>query len=268
MLTIPIAFSSLSLPLGNLADSFIILNNLKNLDLNAERLFGIYSGCVPSIIGLPIALCYGACAAAVPLIKDNSTVLEESLRFTALISIPCALFAFLFSPQIIDLLYSSLTVSEKTFAVYLLRLLSVNVILTSFLQTANACLIANSKQNKLTVSMYTGLTVRIISCYLFIAVFKFGIFSAAAAEILSLTVSLTISFAFLFPKIKRATFAYDLAKALTLSLICLTWAFYLITTINSRTAFIVICVITALIYLSFSFILFGKRGFTHTKKLA
>ena len=260
--TVPVAVSSMAIPLGHIADSFIILNLLKKAGENAEGLFGLYSGCVPAVSGLPVAIAFAAAASAVPLLTKGDKYLPVIMRFTGFIAIPSALYLALFSREVISFLYGSLTPADLDTAAKLLTASSVEVILISFLQTLNACLIAKGKQKNAAIAMYIGLFVKIAVCFSSIYFLGFGIFGGVAGEIASLTVSCLFSFGFLKEKQNVPTLIYDIGKELLLSIICVLWGFYLNTMLNGTLWFIIISLSVAVCYLSFSIIFFGKRGLT------
>lgn len=268
-LTVPVALASMALPLGHIADSFIVLNLLKTSGENAESLFGLYSGCVPAVTGVPIAIAFGAAATAVPILssreKNKMENLPEIMRFTGVIAIPCSLYLALFSPDIISFLYRSLTPSDAEIASKLLTVSSLEVVLLSFLQTVNACLISDGKQKKVTLSMYAGLILKTAVCFTSIFFLRLGIFGAVAGEIASLALSLSLCLRFLKVKIKLPTILYDISKELLLSIICVLWGFYLNSVLKGNVWFAVISAFVAFAYVSFSVVLFGKRGFSLRK---
>ena len=268
-ITVPVALASMALPLGHIADSFIVLNLLKTSGEKAESLFGLYSGCVPAVTGVPIAIAFGAAATAVPILssrgKNKMANLPEIMRFTGFIAIPCSLYLALFSPDIISFLYRSLTPSDAEIASKLLTVSSLEVVLLSFLQTVNACLISDGKQKKVTLSMYAGLILKTAICFTSIFFFHFGIFGAVAGEIASLALSLSLCLCFLKVKIKLPTILYDISKELLLSIICVLWGFYLNSALKGNVWFAVLSAFVAFAYVSFSVVLFGKRGFSLRK---
>ena len=112
-LTVPVSLTALMLPLGHFADSFIVINALGRTP-EATALFGIYSGSVAALTGLPIALAYGAAVACVPAIsRGEYREAVNAVRFTGLISIPFTLFFAFFAKECIGIVYGGMQSAER-----------------------------------------------------------------------------------------------------------------------------------------------------------
>ncbi|MBR5388334.1 MAG: polysaccharide biosynthesis protein [Clostridia bacterium] len=163
----PIAVSGLILPLSKVLDSFLVINILKAYSDNATGLYGLYSGVAVTVIGLPVAVCYGIAAVAVPAVsgakgkgvKRNSL---NTLVLTFSVSFFCAAACFIFAPHIVEILFGYLSPAEKEISVKLLKLSSPCVTLLSVLQTANAVLIGRSAPFKPIIGMTVGVTVKTV----------------------------------------------------------------------------------------------------------
>ncbi|MBQ9486132.1 MAG: oligosaccharide flippase family protein, partial [Clostridia bacterium] len=133
---LPIAVVGMILPFSKVVDSFIIIKTLSAYEENATGLYGLFSGVAITVVGLPVAVCYGIAAVAVPAlsgskgksIKKNSV---KTLLFTLAVSVPCAVLCAIFAPLIINILFRYLNNEEKAVSINLLRLASPCVVLLS-----------------------------------------------------------------------------------------------------------------------------------------
>ena len=164
--TIPITLISVAIPLSHVIDSFLIVNVLGAYRSDATVLYGLLSGVCLTVINLPVSVCYGISTVTIPAVsrlKDEESVRKNSRRtllLTLIISLPCALFCLIFAPFIINFLFRSLSLQEKTIAINLLRLTSPCVILLSMLQTENAVLIGKKERYKPLFSLIIGVLIK------------------------------------------------------------------------------------------------------------
>lgn len=165
---IPITLIGVIIPLSNVADSFITINILNGYAENSTTLFGLLSGVAMTVIGLPVSICYGISTACIPFIssaekrEDKYKNAVYSLLLTLVCAIPCAVIIYVFTPNIINILFRSLGFEEKNIVINLLKLLSPTVVFLSFLQTQNAVLIGQGKFYSPIVSMIMGVGLKII----------------------------------------------------------------------------------------------------------
>lgn len=149
--TVPVTLTGIAIPLSHVIDSFQIINVLSLYRADATSLFGLLTGVTVTVINLPVSVCYGVAATALPSVasatdgKEKNRNSLKALLLTLAVSLPCALFCFLFPNFIIGLLFKKLAADEKIIAVNLLRLCSPCVVLLSVLQTSNAVLIGKNR---------------------------------------------------------------------------------------------------------------------------
>ena len=167
-LFIPITLIGILIPLSQTADSFIIINLLKNYTKNATSLFGIFSGAVSSIINLPVAICYGISSTAIPTISKQENIKNKkklgvkALLLTLLVSVLSAVLLFFTADKVISILYKRFNKEEYLVAVNLLRIMCVNVVFISVMQTQNAILIALNKVFRPIISMGVAILIKTI----------------------------------------------------------------------------------------------------------
>lgn len=186
---VPVTLIGVMLPLSNVADSFITVNILNSYTANATALFGLFSGVAMTVIGLPVAVCYGFATVAVPVVsgaKNSADKRKNSVRtllLTLIFSLPCAVLCFIFAPNIVGILFRSLSSAEKEIAAKLIRLLSPTVVFLSFLQTENAVLIAKNRLYAPLAAMGAGITVRLVLSAILIKMPQFNVYGSAVALI-------------------------------------------------------------------------------------
>ncbi len=168
--TVPLTFTAIAMPVGQLAESIAVVNLLRASAENATALYGIFSGCAVTIINLPVSVTYGLAAASVPAISplaakgDISGAKKQTfkaLMLTAAISLPCAILLCAFAPLAARLIFPSLGESEKSLLITLVRIMSVNAVTSSLVQTSSACLTALGKPLLGTVTQWVTAALRV-----------------------------------------------------------------------------------------------------------
>ncbi len=188
-LTVPITIVSILIPLSQVVDSFLVLNILSKYLPNATSLYGLLSGVVATVIGLPVAICYGVATVAIPTVsrarkgKDQDKSAINTLLLTVAVALPATLICYLFAPFIIGLLFRSLSGVEKDVAISLLRVSSPCILLLSFLQTGNAVLIGKGKPCMPIISLGVGVIVKETLNLALLKVPKLNIYGGAVAII-------------------------------------------------------------------------------------
>ena len=151
---LPIILSTLLIPLSRFFDSFTIVNILNDYTPFASSLYGIYTGSVESVVGVPVAICYGISSACLPQISKavhsgNIKALKnnfiKAFSFTLFLSTAFGLGLFIFSDLIVKILFGGLTPFEQSLTARLLSISFFAVIGLSLIQTFTACLVGLSK---------------------------------------------------------------------------------------------------------------------------
>ena len=178
-----VTLASALLPLSNMIESVFLVRLMDNYTDRAIGLFGLYTGGAVTIINLPVSLCYGVVASTIPtLAKAKETERRKKLLYalglTLLVSVPCAVGLYLFSPTIVNLLYRSLTGVEKQTLISLIKSFSVSAITLSGLQTLSGCLTAQGKPRLSATTMLAGVVVKLGLDFLLVAKPEYSIFGA------------------------------------------------------------------------------------------
>lgn len=195
----PITLSAILLPLARTFDSFTVVNLIGKYSDRATALYGVYTGGVESVIGVPIALCYGAAAAALPQISaaaaksDRSESKEKTVEAIALTAISAAIFsAFIafFASTITKVLFGGLSAEDSDVSVRLLRLASVNVFSLSLIQTCAAVLVGFGKPYASCAFLFLGLIAKAISEIILLKIPEINVFGALYSDILCYLIAL------------------------------------------------------------------------------
>lgn len=182
--TIPITLTSIMLPLCRLSDSFLVINLLSRYTQSAVSLYGIYQGAVESIIGVPVALCYGLAVAGLPVAtKTKGEKDEKILLYTVVLSILCAVATLIFSNFAINLLYGTLSLSEKQIAIRLLKISAMSVVLLPIVQSTSIILVAKNRLYIPSIGLFLGLIAKIIITLIFVSKPNFHIYGTAFSDI-------------------------------------------------------------------------------------
>lgn len=197
--SVPISLASVISAINRNIDTFTVIGGLKKLltrqmfgtaemiTTEATRLYGILSGKIDMLIGLPTALNVAFSTALVPTIseamakKDEKTAQRRiafSIRTTLLIALPCAVGMAVLAEPILTLLFPNAVAVE---APMLLKLSSLVVIFTLMNQTLSGALQGLGKVMVPAIGLTVGAIAKVIVNLLLIPVI--GINGAAIGSI-------------------------------------------------------------------------------------
>lgn len=178
--SVPISLASIVAAINRNIDTVTVINGVKTLLENkmfgtvdaitteATRLYGILSGKIDMLIGLPPALNVAFATALVPTISeaiaknDIKTAKRRigfSLRTTLLIALPCAVGMAVLAEPILALLFPNAVAKE---APVLLQLSSIIIIFTLINQTLGGALQGLGKVMIPAISLACGAVVKVI----------------------------------------------------------------------------------------------------------
>lgn len=174
--TVPLTFTAIAMPLSQLVESIVVVALLRRSFDNATALWGVFSGCAMTLINLPVSLTYGLAAAGVPKISPLAQSgdmagakqqVRNSLLITLAISLPCAVALYIFSPLAARLIFGSLTEGERELLISLVRIMCINSVTLSLVQTSSACLTSLGRPLYGTVTQWVTSALRVaLSCVL------------------------------------------------------------------------------------------------------
>lgn len=186
--TIPLTLTAIALPLSQFAESIVAVRLLRELGDNATALYGIYSGCAVTIINLPVSVTYGFAASSVPQISPLAESGDlagakkkafKALSVTLLVSVPAAVGLYIFAPLAARFIFGSLSASEKTILIDLIRIMAVSSVTLSIVQTSSACITSLGMPIKSTVTQWTTGILRVALTAALIKLTPLSIYGAA-----------------------------------------------------------------------------------------
>lgn len=200
--SLPVTLSVILLPLSQFIDSVLIVNLLSRKLDNAVNLYGIMTGSVNSFNSMPIALCSAIGIAALPNLsslissgefnKAKRNILI-SFKITIYLSMFLALFVYLLSSEIINILYYRLNNLEKNAAINMLKISSLNILFLSLLSLSNLILQAESKIYIPLVSISIGIVLKIVFTYTLITFINLGILASVISQVICYFVAFSIN---------------------------------------------------------------------------
>ncbi|MBR2384557.1 MAG: polysaccharide biosynthesis protein [Clostridia bacterium] len=208
---LPIIISTLLLPISRAFDSFTIVNVLKTYTPHAKALYGIYTGSVESVSGVPVAICYGIAVAVLPSIsrsiankdilnvKDN---LKKSFSLTLFSSTFLGLILFTFAPIITKILFSKLSPYHSFVTAKLISISFFSVIGLSLLQTLNSCLIALGKPFAPCLFLSFGLIAKFILQLYLLKIPSINIFGGVYSDIVCYFVAVFLDLLYIITVLK------------------------------------------------------------------
>ncbi len=201
--TVPLTLTAIALPVSQLIESIVAVRLLRGMTDNATALFGIFSGCAVTIVNLPVSVTYGLAAASVPQISPLAEKGDidgakqkayKSLLITFAISVPAAVALFAFAPIAVKLIFASLGGGEKTLLINLVRIMAVNAVTLSLVQTSSACLTSLGSPVKSTVTQWISAFLRVALTAVLIKFANLSITGAAISANCSYLVAALINF--------------------------------------------------------------------------
>lgn len=201
--TVPLTFTAIAMPASQLLESIVAVNLLRKITGEATALYGIFSGCAVTIINLPVSVTYGLAAASVPQISPlaekgdiNGAKMKafKSISITFAISLPFAAALFIFAPFATKLIFSSLAESEQALLVQMVRIMAINAVTLSVVQTSSACLTSLGKPVKSTITQWTTALLRVGLTAVLIKFANLSIIGAAISANCSYFVAALLNF--------------------------------------------------------------------------
>ncbi len=182
---LPVTLTSIMLPLCRTADSFLVVNLIKRYSENAVSLYGIYTGAIESIVGVPVALCYGIAVSGLPIVSGSKQGKSHKkiLLYTAILSVIAGILTFLFSDLAINVMYFNMAEAEKLTAQNLLKISALSVVLLPIVQATSLVLIGKDKLYRPAFSLFFGLIVKIILTLWLVNIPAVNIYGTAFSDI-------------------------------------------------------------------------------------
>ena len=222
-LSIPMSLASIVSAINRNVDTFTVINGLTDMLMSqgqmaydlvvseATRLYGILSGKVDMLIGLPLSLNVAFATALVPAVSealaknDKKTATRRisfSLRTSMLIGLPCSVGLSILAEQILHLLFPNEIAME---APLLLQISAFTIIFSVLNQTINGALQGIGKIFIPAMSLGIGAITKLILNLILIRIPEVGINGAAIGSVCCHLVATCIGFTILRKNIKLET---------------------------------------------------------------
>lgn len=217
-LSIPMSLASIISAINRNVDTFTVINGLKvalsgiipieEIANEATRLYGILSGKVDMLIGLPLSLNVAFATALVPAVAEAMAVKDEktavrrisfSIRTTILIGLPCAIGLCILAKHILNLLFPGAPAIE---APLLLQISSFTIIFTVLNQTIGGALQGLGKVYVPAISLVSGAIIKLILNLILIPMPSIGVNGAAIGSVACHIVATIIGYTVLRKTIK------------------------------------------------------------------
>ncbi len=201
---LPVMLCTLILPSARTIESFLIVNILNKTFRNATSLYGLYSGAVESLVGVPVALLYGIAVSSVPVIAslkkeglNYKKKIAESLILTLVFSLIFALLFFFLSSFAVSLLYRRFSGLETEATVKMLKIASLSVLTLPLMQTTASILIAMGRYYVPVVSSVIAMLVKIPLTIVLLNVPYINIFAVVITDIVCYLVACFINLVYI-----------------------------------------------------------------------
>lgn len=222
-LSIPMSLASIVSAINRNVDTFTVINGLTDMlqaqgtlaydaiVSEATRLYGILSGKVDMLIGLPLSINIAFATALVPAVSealaknDRKTATRRisfSLRTSMLIALPCSIGMCVLAEPILNLLFPNQIAVE---APLLLQISAFTIIFSVLNQTINGALQGLGKIFVPAISLGIGAITKLILNLILIRIPEIGINGAAIGSVCCHLVATCIGFTVLRKNIKLET---------------------------------------------------------------
>ena len=197
--SIPMALSSIMSSFNKNIDSFTVVRGLKTFmsDADAKIQYGILSGKVDTLTSLPLSINIAFATALVPAIaaakakKDVKTATKRtsfSLLVSMLIGLPCTIGMFIFSEQILNLLFPN-----ANQGVLILQISSFTIIFTILDQTINGALQGFGKVMVPAIALGCGVLAKLVLNLVLVPIPGIGANGAAIGSVVCHLVAFIIA---------------------------------------------------------------------------
>ncbi len=190
-LAVPVALGAFVMQLSQVIDSVMVVNLLTVP--NATEMYGLWTGPVNSMLGLPIALSGGVAVSALPGITKAYVSGDErrlaasfntAIKLTLVIALPCAFGMIALSGPILRLLYGGLPADEIYVASVMLSLSGMSIVFLAVLGTCVSVCQAVNKPYASVVIVALAIVVKAVANLILLPDPKVNVYGAAISETL------------------------------------------------------------------------------------
>ncbi len=264
-ISVPIAIGGIIMPMSLLIDSGLIVKMLSSTMSvsSATTLYGLQSGVVGSLSNLPVVASVGVATAILPKISREKALnntenvkiaVKSAFLFVLLVCLPCAICLYIFSEQIVLVLYSkTFTGQQIDICIKLLKLSSINVVTLSLAQVTAGMLQGLGKVKVPVISLAVGSVVKVISLIILVKLPTIGILGAEISDAICYAFAAVINILVLH-KFVAFNSVFDSLKAIVLAVFIGASAYALnllfVPKVSSIFSLLLAGGITAIVYIS------------------
>lgn len=188
-LSVPVALGGFAMQTAQVVDSVMVVNLLNTA--NATEMYGLWTGPVNSMLGLPIALSAGVAVSALPGITKTycdgdgqklSAGFNSAMKLTFVIALPCALGMICLSRPILRLLYRSLSEQEIYISSMLLSVSGISIVFLALVQTCVSVCQAVGRPYATVVIVSLAIVVKAALNMLLLPLPSVNVYGAAISE--------------------------------------------------------------------------------------
>lgn len=206
--SIPISLSSIISAVNKNIDAITVVRGLKTFltETAAKVQYGILSGKVDTLIGLPLSFNIAFATALVPAVSssiakgDKATITKRvsfSLLVTMLIGLPCTIGLCVFAEPILQLLFPNAPEGAL-----ILQIAAFTILFTVLAQTINGALQGLGRIFIPAVALGTGVLTKLILNLILVPIPSIGVNGAAFSSVVCHIISFSIGFYVLRKSIK------------------------------------------------------------------
>lgn len=261
---LPIMLTGLILPLSNLIDSFLVVRLLnKNFGINQSiYLYGLQTGVVGAIIGVPTTVTFALISVLMPsLYKDFSNKNERQFNYKfklafkliLTITIPCFLYLLVYPKSVINLIYgdnlSAYNMNGSVISSTLLLWSSFNVVFACLATFFSMCLQARDNRIMPIVTSAIGMIVKLILEIIFVPATMISILSFTIAGVVGNLCIVALDFYLLKREKLKFIPTLDLLKIILNAVLVLTVSLLFALIRLNNVSFVIIAVFSIVLYL-------------------
>ncbi len=204
---IPISFGSVVVSLSSVIDTITVINGLQKFGLKiteANEQFGVLVGKVDILIAVPLSLNVAFSVALVPFISgaiakgrklEAVKKIEDSLKISMLIALPCTFGLFFMAQEIFNFIFPN-----ASNGAYLLKIQCLMIIFSVCAQTLYGALQGIGKLKIPGICLLLGATIKYLLNVVFVPIY--GIKVAALSSVIYHFIAFALSFIILFSSLK------------------------------------------------------------------
>lgn len=214
----PITLGATVLSLTRLSDMALLLRRLQDAGMSvseANAIYGSYTTLAVPVFSLIPSLITPIALVAVPVLtaaiearseREQVKIVDASIRFTVLLSVPAAMGISVYAEPILMLLFPKEEAAVAC-AAPLLSILGISILFSGLITATNAILQAYRKTVKPIVSMAVGVGIKLITAYILIGNAAVGAYGAPISTLICDVTVTGMNFYFLGRCVPKSRYA-------------------------------------------------------------